>query len=138
MEFNQYIDQIEGLEIVSGASSDLRQSAFTQVVLRLDEQALGWKKMALKDELYARGIQSWHANFEPINSLTFFREEKWKEWVVKGDIQRIGENYHQRFPVAEKVYQTQGMGLGKMNFLSSSNRRYLRKQIDALLTKKSA
>ena len=138
MEFKQYIDQIEGLEIVSGASSDLCQSAFTQVVLRLDEKALGWKKIALKDELYSRGIQSWHANFEPINSLTFFREDKWKEWVVKGDMQRIGENYHHRFSVVEKVYQTQGMGLGKMNFLSSSNRRYLRKQIDALLSKKSA
>lgn len=137
-EFQQYIDRIDGLEIVNGASSDMHQSAFTQVVLRLDETALGWKKKALMDELYARGIQSWHANFELINSLTFFREDKWKDWVVKGDMQRISENYHHGFPVAGKIYESQGMGLGKMNFLSPSNRRYLRKQIDALLAKNSA
>jgi dTDP-4-amino-4,6-dideoxygalactose transaminase len=106
-------------------------------VLRIDEARLGWKKKALMEELYSRGIQTWHANFEPINSLTFFREDKWIDWVHKGNIERISANYHNAFPVVEKVFQTQGMGLGKMNFLSTGNLRYLRKQIGALVAQKA-
>ena len=135
-EFQQYLNRIEGIEMVLGATEDVQHSAFSQVVLRIDESVLGWKKKALMDELYARGIQTWHANFEPINTLTFFREDRWRDWVLKGDIRRASANYHDTFPVAERIYTSEGMGFGKMNFLSPSNSRYLRRQIDMLLSRK--
>jgi len=135
-EFQRYITQVDGVEIALGASSDIHHPAFTQIVLRIEEKVLGWGKKAFMDELYSRGIQTWHANFEPINTLTFFRDDKWLGWVHKGDTARISANYHETFPTVEKVYQSQGMGLGKINFLSASNLRYLRKQIDILISKK--
>lgn len=138
LEFKRYVDQLDGMEMVFGATEDAGHSAYTQVVIRIDESVLGWKKKALMEALYARGIQTWQANFEPINSLTFFREDRWRDWVLKGDMERAGENFHCIFPVARKIYESEGMGLGKMNFLSSSNLRYLCKQIDALLVRKTS
>jgi len=76
-------------------------------------------------ELTKSGIANWHANFELINSLSFFRSGTWRDWILRGDIDRVAKNNGGPFPVAERIFSRDGLGLGKMNFLSKGNRKYL-------------
>lgn len=132
LEFQQFIAGIDGLELALGASNAVADCAFTQVVLRLDESKLSRSKTELKDALFARGVQVWHANFEPINSLKLFRTPAWEEWLPRADLSRTRSNYAESFPNAERIFSSTGLGLGKMNFLSRSNLRHLIKQVDIL------
>jgi dTDP-4-amino-4,6-dideoxygalactose transaminase len=131
-EFEAFIGRIDGIELVTGTAQASGDCAFTQVVLRLDEAKLGRSKTEFKDELYARGVQVWHANFEPINSLSLFRQSLWEEWLPAADIPRTRANYLGSYPVAQRLYEQGGMGLGKMNFLSKPNLRHMMKQIEDL------
>jgi dTDP-4-amino-4,6-dideoxygalactose transaminase len=131
-EFQAFVSRIEGIELVLGNARFTDDCAFTQVVLRIDEHMIGRSKASFKDALYARGVPVWHANFEPINSLTLFREQTWEDWLPRADLERTRANYKASYPVAQKVMQSTGLGLGKMNFLSQQNLRHLIKQIEAL------
>jgi perosamine synthetase len=131
-EFQSFLAGIDGLDLVLGAATSPADCAFTQVVLRIDEQALGRSKAEFKDALAARGIQVWHANFEPISSLTLFRGSAWEPWLPKADLPRTRANYQGPFPAAQRVFDARGLGLGKMNFLSPQNLRHLTRQIDTL------
>jgi dTDP-4-amino-4,6-dideoxygalactose transaminase len=131
-EFETFIARIDGIELVTATARTPSDCAFTQVVLRLDETKLGRSKTAFKDELYARGVPVWHANFELINSLSLFRQSLWEEWLPKADIARTRANYLGAYPVAQRLYEQGGMGLGKMNFLSKPNLRHMMKQIEDL------
>jgi dTDP-4-amino-4,6-dideoxygalactose transaminase len=124
-EFETFIARIDGIELVTATARTPSDCAFTQVVLRLDETKLGRSKTAFKDELYARGVPVWHANFELINSLSLFRQSLWEEWLPKADIARTRANYLGAYPVAQRLYEQGGMGLGKMNFLSKPNLRHI-------------
>jgi dTDP-4-amino-4,6-dideoxygalactose transaminase len=131
-EFQRFIGRIDGLELILGNARTPADCAFTQVVLRIDEAALGRTKGALNDELYASGVPVWHANFEPIPSLSLFRGSAWEEWLPRADIARTRANYQDKFPIAERLVNSAGIGLSKMNFLSRPNLRYLMKQIERL------
>jgi dTDP-4-amino-4,6-dideoxygalactose transaminase len=137
-EFQAFVSRIDGIEIVIGNARSIDDCAFTQVVLRIDEHALGHSKASFKDALYARGVPVWHANFELINSLTLFREEAWQDWLPLADLERTRTNYRASYPVAQKVMQSTGLGLGKMNFLSRQNLQHLMKQIEALCQRSPA
>ena len=131
-EFQAFLMRIEGLGLVLGNAASARECAFTQVVLRIDEAALGWTKSAFMEALAARGVPVWHANFEPINSLTLFRESAWEDWLPKADLERTRANYRAPYSAAQRVFDSSGLGLGKMNFLSRQNLRHLTAQIEAL------
>jgi dTDP-4-amino-4,6-dideoxygalactose transaminase len=131
-EFQAFLTRVDGLSLVFGNATTPAECAFTQVVLRIDESALGWSKPAFKDALAARGVPVWHANFEPINSLTLFRESAWEDWLPKADPVRTRANYHAAYPTAQRLFDSGGLGIGKMNFLSRQNLRYLMAQIEAL------
>jgi len=131
-DFRAYLEGIDGLELVLGDSSIISDCTFTQVVLRVDENAFGSTKAAFKDALSERGIPVWHANFEPINSLSLFRDSGWQLYLPCADVQRIRDNYGAEYPNARRTMEHSGLGLGKMNFLSKPNLRYLKKQISAL------
>jgi len=131
-QFRAFLNKIQGLELVLGAAASARNPSYSQVVLRIDETALGWKKNALKDALHARGVPVWHANFELINSLSFFRGNRWEDWLLRGNIEQVRKNYGDRFPVAQRIFDSGGLGLAKMNFLSQQNLHYLMRQIEAL------
>lgn len=132
-EFKQYIDKIDGLDLVLGATNQVQDCAFTQVVLRLDAARFGHDKAWFREELSRHGVGTWHANFELINSLSFFRENNWKDWVLKGDIERAEKNYHSDFQIAQRVFDSVGIGLPKSNFLSRARLRHLIKQIDSIM-----
>lgn len=135
LEFQRYIEKIDGLDLVLGATNRLHDCAFTQVVLRLDERRFGHNKSWLRDELSKRGVATWHANFELINSLSFFRDDHWKDWVLKGDIDRVEKNIHGSFPVAQRVFDAVGIGIPKANFLSRARLGDLIKQFEALMVR---
>ena len=82
------------------------------------------------------GIAVWHANFEPINTLTFFRDGKWRDWIIKGDLEKVQLNYCMAFVGSREVYNHLGLGFGKSNFLSKSNVKYLIKILDNILSRK--
>ena len=86
-------------------------------------------KKKIWEGLHQRGIPVWHANFELINSLSFFAKGNWADWILRGDINRVSANYTSEFPNAKKVYDQVGIGLGMMNFLSSNNIKHLQRSI---------
>jgi len=136
-EFQRILEGFPGLSLVLGTAETFSSCAFTQVVLRVDEALLGRGKTELMTELTRNGIANWHANFELINSLTFFRSGGWRDWILRGDIDRVGKNNIGPFPVAEGVLAHEGLGLGKTNFLSAGNRNHLQTVLRSL-TKREA
>jgi dTDP-4-amino-4,6-dideoxygalactose transaminase len=131
-QFQSSLSRIDGLELVLGTAASAEHCSFTQVVLRVDAQRLGVDKLTLLDGLRERGVSTWHANFELINSLSLFKTDTWRTWTAAGDASRIGANYGAAYPNAQLVFDSAGLGLGKMNFLSKANLGHLCKQIDAL------
>jgi dTDP-4-amino-4,6-dideoxygalactose transaminase len=131
-DFQNFLTRFDGIELALGVASSPAECAFTQVTIRIDEAVLRQSKSQLKDGLFARGIPVWHANFEPINSLSLFKTDHWKTWMPNADHERIARNYATVFPVAQHVYDRGGLGLGKMNFLSRQNLQHLKSQIETL------
>ena len=135
-EFQNVLASLPGLTLVLGAADAISCSAFTQVVLRVDKPALGIGKAALMAELTKNGVPNWHANFELINSLSFFRSGGWRDWILRGDIDRVAKNNSGLFTTAEHVYARSGIGLGKSNFLSVGNLKHLTSVLHALCNKR--
>ena len=134
MDFEEYLRNIEGVDLVTGNAMHETECSYTQVVTKLDSNS-NISKSKLFSELKERGVPVWHGNFELITSLSFFKNDTWKEWLIKGDVERVQSNYRMKFQNAEAVYQNLGLGLGRMSFLSKGNRGYLKtelvKSIDA-------
>jgi dTDP-4-amino-4,6-dideoxygalactose transaminase len=120
-DFGDFLKKnIPGINIQLGPTNDIRDSVFTQVQLSIDD-GLKFSKNDLWGKLKLSGIPVWHANFELINKLSLFKNGTWKEFTLKGDINRINENYNGDFKTAQHVFDYTGLGLNKMNFLSKSN-----------------
>lgn len=134
-EFQRALEDFPGLSLVLGAAESVSCCAFSQVVLRVDASLLGLKKSELVSQLTKNGIPNWHGNFELVNSLSFFRAGGWRDWILRGDIDRVGANNDGPFPVAERVFGHVGLGLGKTNFLSPGNRKHLMSTIRSLATR---
>jgi dTDP-4-amino-4,6-dideoxygalactose transaminase len=131
-EFQNILEGFPGLSLMLGTAETVSCCALTQVVLRVDEALFGLGKTELMTELTKSGVPNWHANFELINSLSFFRSGGWRDWILRGDIDRVGKNNGGQFPVAERVYARDGLGLGKTNFLSAGNRKHLQSVLHSL------
>jgi dTDP-4-amino-4,6-dideoxygalactose transaminase len=131
-EFREFIQNIDGLELVLGHADDIQDCVFTQVVLRIDEAMLGSSKKSFQEALYSRGVPVWHSNFEPINSLTLFRGQNWEPWLPRADVDRTRANYERAFPMAQRLFDSSGLGLSKMNFMSRENLQHLMKQLEDL------
>lgn len=134
-EFERFLRDMDGLELVLGAGGTLSTAVFTQVVLRIDESRLPCAKAELMRYLAEQGVPAWHANFELINSLTFFREGRWREWILRGDLDRIAANYSAPYPSARRLFNTGGVGLSKMNFLSSGNLGHLKRVLSKVMSR---
>lgn len=136
MEFNSYLNKFDGLELVLGDARNFKDCAFTQIVLRVDEEILGCSKSWLMESLGSRGVTTWHANFELINSLSFFKNDRWRDWLINCDDRRIGNNYNRDYPVARQVFDAGGLGIPKNNFISRARLKYLIRQIDAVMARR--
>ena len=125
--------ELPGLSLVLGHAKTPSNCAFTQVVLRLDGQRAGIGKDALMVELTKNGVTNFHANFELINSLSLFRSGTWRDWILRGDVDRVARNNSGPFPVAERLFARDGLGLGKTNFLSAGNLDHLKSVLRSLI-----
>jgi dTDP-4-amino-4,6-dideoxygalactose transaminase len=115
--FAARIAQLDGVTLVHNGRP-IGEGAYTQVVLKLVDPLLQQRKPAIMTMLYNAGVGAWHANFEPINSLAFFRTGLWRDWILRGDMERIERNYAGPFPNAEHAFHASGLGLLRDNFLS--------------------
>jgi perosamine synthetase len=132
-DFQKFLLGVEGLELVLGNATSVQDCAFTQVVLRLDELKLKCSKMALREALTAQGIGTWHANFEAITSMTFFRNGAWRDWVLAGDVTRAAANYAAAFPVHQYVYDHAGLGISKSHFATPRKLKAFEKGLGAAM-----
>lgn len=133
LDFSEFIKKFDGIEMNLGSGQKVSDSAFTQIVLRIDEKLLKMSKADFREKLAAKGIGSWHANFESINTLSLFRTETWKEWILSGDFERIRRNYLQEYVVSNQVYVSSGLGIAKTSFGSASRIKHLKRQLESLL-----
>ena len=131
--FVDHLNRINGIELAVPPSARLKP-AYSQVVVKLDAAALGISKTELMKRLKERRIGCWHANFEPINKLAFFRDGLWRDWILRGDVCKVERNYNQTFVNSEEVYQNLGMGFSRDNFLSRDRVKSLIKQLDLALS----
>jgi dTDP-4-amino-4,6-dideoxygalactose transaminase len=130
--FIDYLRKVDGIEVAVPPTSRLKPS-YSQVVVKLDEKAMGVSKSELMNRLAQRGVGCWHANFEPINRLGFFKNDNWKDWVVRGDIERVERNYRTNFVGSEAVYEGLGLGFARESFLSKDRVKFLIRQLDQAL-----
>jgi dTDP-4-amino-4,6-dideoxygalactose transaminase len=137
-DFQDALGDLPGLSLVLGHATAAPDCAFTQVVLRLDERRAGIGKDALMAELTKNGVPNWHANFELINTLSLFRTGAWRDWILRGDVERVAQNNDGPFPIAERIFSRDGLGLGKTNFLSAGNRKHLQSVLRSLIKRAAA
>lgn len=137
-DFQTTLNDIPGLSLVLGHAKTPSDCAFTQVVLRLDEQRAGIGKDTVMAELTKNGIANFHANFELINSLSLFRNGTWRDWILRGDIERVARNNDGPFPAAGRLFAHDGLGLGKTNFLSAGNLGHLKSVLRSLIKRANA
>jgi dTDP-4-amino-4,6-dideoxygalactose transaminase len=134
--FVERLNSIDGIDIAVAPSAQ-RKPAYTQIVVKLDGKALGVSKTELMKRLTAAGVGVWHANFEPINTLSFFTQGKWQDWVLRGDLNRVERNYNHKFINSQEVYESLGMGFVKDNFLSRNRVRSLIKKLELALVRQT-
>ena len=130
--FLNNLRKFDGIDVTVGQTPNLKP-AYSQVVVTLNSAALGLSKTELMNRLAARGIGCWHANFEPINKLAFFKDGNWRDWVLRGDVAAVERNYGQTFVNSEEVYQTLGLGFSRENFLSKDRVKFVIQQLDQAL-----
>lgn len=113
--FRQHLQRYQGIKLVESPY----KKAYTQVVFVVDPTL--YHKSKLMDALASNGVSVWHANFELINGLSFYSKGEWKNWILKGDLAKIEQNYHQDFANARYVFEQTGLSLGKRHFLSKQS-----------------
>jgi dTDP-4-amino-4,6-dideoxygalactose transaminase len=129
-DFSHFLTRLEGLNLVLGSALSIKDCGFTQIVLRLDSSKLGKSKVELRDALKAQGIDTWHANFELIPSLTFFRNGGWRPWLPAGSAERIMTNYQAPFANSLSVFENTGFGLSRRHFQSSAQLKNLKRKLE--------
>jgi len=113
--FKEQIHSITELNVVDQTLPNSK-SSYAQVVLKLEESI---SKNQLMKGLKAQNIPVWHANFELINSFSFFQhQEKWQKWLSQSDPTRVLENYTNHFKNATYVFEKGGIGLDRNLFTS--------------------
>ena len=131
--FNSYLEKKVGLELSLGSNNNIQESVFTQVVVKINDE--NYDKSILFELLKKDGIQLWHANFELITSLDLFKNDVWKDWLYKGNIDFLNSNYKRNYINANFIYKKGGLGFGKLNFMTSSNLNNLIKSLEVNLFK---
>jgi perosamine synthetase len=112
--FIQFIRDNKYLELADESSYNSNPS-FSQVVVRLNKQI---NKSHLMNKLKEKNISVWHANFELIPTISFFKKGTWKNYSNSTDLNFIENNYFGRFKNAELVYDNVGLGFMPNNFLT--------------------
>lgn len=115
--FKSAIRDLEGVELWR-SDLDVKDASYTQIVLKLTREDFQKRQTEIMAQLKEKGVSTWHVNFEPINSHSFFKKDLWKEWILRGDLARIQQNYTGSYPVSEKLFASGGFGIFRNHFLS--------------------
>ncbi len=112
--FVNYINQNKYLNMADQNSYNTKPS-YGQVVLVLEEEV---DKILFMEKLKEKRVSVWHANFELISTISFFKNDTWIEWSNSKNIDYIKQNYSSNFRNAKLVYDSLGLGFMPSNFLT--------------------
>lgn len=116
--FISSVKNIEGLSVLESAKGI---PSYNQVILKYNPSKTGISKKELMTVLKNNNIHVWHSNFEPINSLSFFKNGEWEKWMMKDNKNFIKKNYESNFQNSYNHYENIGIGINKIHFLSKRN-----------------
>ena len=103
---------------------------YTQIVLRLNNKI---NKSVFMRRLQEENLTVFHANFEPITNLSFFKNNTWKEWVIAGDLNFVEKNYRKTFENSNHVYDNLGIGIMRNNYMTSKSSKNVIHKLDLVL-----
>jgi len=117
-KIKRIIEQINGLSVVEMANSN---PSYMQLIIKIEDDCkLSKSQLFTFFESYS--IAVWHANFEPIISLRFYKDDKeWRKWIMKDNCDKISQNYKRDYITSNKVYNSTGLGFMRNNFISYTN-----------------
>ena len=116
--FNDYLENNRNdMTLNLGAAKSIHQSTFTQVVVRLIGHNQKTKHNLLK-ELNDNGIIAFHANFEPVSTLTLFESGDWTKWISTPEWDTEEDLADRHYENAFEIYNTTGLGFSRSNFQS--------------------
>ena len=117
-EFDRFIKaHIPNMVINLGNSRSLSEPSFSQVVLDLkgfSEES----KAQLLQHLAAQRITAFHANFEPISTLSLFKSGHWTKWIDQPLWSTDIEMEESQYPNSFEIFRRKGIGLSRTNFQS--------------------
>ncbi|MCX7747184.1 MAG: DegT/DnrJ/EryC1/StrS family aminotransferase [Clostridia bacterium] len=132
-EFNEFIKGRPGFELFPSNNYEAI-SAYSQVIAKIDEKTLGISRDELVKRCGQQGIQVRNANFELLTSLSFFKDGAWREWILKGNMNRLESNYSYNYSNSIDVFNNIGVGFPKTYFLTKSKLKKLIKTLDGVLS----
>jgi dTDP-4-amino-4,6-dideoxygalactose transaminase len=105
------------MEINFGNSTSLSDPSFSQVVLKLKGFSQE-SKVALLEHLADQKITAFHANFEPISTLSLFKSGNWTKWMDNPQWSTKIEMEESQYPNSFEIFRQKGIGLSRTNFQS--------------------
>jgi dTDP-4-amino-4,6-dideoxygalactose transaminase len=112
------------MEINLGNSTSLSDPSFSQVVLKLNGFSEK-SKVGLLQHLADCKITAFHANFEPISTLSLFKSGDWTKWMNNPQWSTKMEMQESQYPNSFEIFRQKGIGLSRTNFQSKYTTRRL-------------
>jgi perosamine synthetase len=110
-------EMIQGLPGIRLLDKDERitSQAYTQFLFKVNEKALGMSRTIFARALEAEALPLvWHGAFEPMTTLSFFREGNWRAWAAGyPELDRLEANYGRAYPGSEWGFGHVGMSIGR-------------------------
>ncbi len=124
-DFENFVGNFPNISLIRGFGELNSPKSYNQLILKIDFQEQA-KKGNFLGLLRDAGVEVFHANFEPVTSLSFFQTGEWKKWVCQEKWDTLQENYRNNYFNANKVFSSLGIGLHRNNFLSLRRYKHLK------------
>lgn len=110
----KFLEDIPGVVNIA-RDERITKEAFTQFVFRVDEAVLGCSRDAFAEALAAEGVSGvWHGAFEPINTLSLWRGDRWRTWTNGHPyIESVARNYSHAFENALRTFHQTGVSISR-------------------------
>lgn len=129
--FDEFLKaHLPNIEINSGNSLNLSDPSFSQVVIKLrgfSEEG----KTKLLQHLADQKVTAFHANFEPVSTLSLFKSGNWTKWMDNPGWNTRTEMEESQYPNSFEIFHRTGIGLSRTNFQS----KYMTKRLISALEK---
>ncbi len=125
-----YVEKCPYLELADDSAYN-DSPIYSLLALRIDSKI---NKSKFMDRLKEENISVWHANFEPITTLTFFSKDKWKDWVLRGDLVFVENNYKSAYKNSTNVYNNLGIGIMRNSYTTEKKAKNVVTKIKKILS----